>query len=243
MTDFGATFDAVARDYASYGAGPVGRRLLGAVVRRIVEARPASILDVGCGNGDYALALASAGIDVTALDVAPAMLEETRRRASAAGLAVNTVEHDIGAGAPSGTFDAALSIAGPLNYAEDPVPMVENITKALRPGARVWFGLSRGAFFPYAARRPRRLVRPLLSRGGYRVGASVKGSSFDLYLWDPHVFARRIRRWVTIDRIEALVLSPWLPARVDDAAGRLPLLSRLGATSLLSGYVVSDAGG
>jgi len=44
--------------------------------------RPAgavALLDVGCGTGAHAIALAAAGCDVTGLDQSPAMLEEARR--------------------------------------------------------------------------------------------------------------------------------------------------------------------
>ena len=47
-----------------------------------------AVLDLGCGTGMLALAFARAGMAVTAMDPEPAMLDEARRRAQVAGLAV-----------------------------------------------------------------------------------------------------------------------------------------------------------
>lgn len=49
-------------------------------------------LDLGCGVGRNALALAALGFEVVALDLAPAGLAVTARRAEEAGLALRTVE-------------------------------------------------------------------------------------------------------------------------------------------------------
>jgi SAM-dependent methyltransferase len=52
------------------------------------------VLDVACGTGNVALPAAEARADVTALDIAPKLLEKGREKAEAAGLAVNWVEGD-----------------------------------------------------------------------------------------------------------------------------------------------------
>jgi ubiquinone/menaquinone biosynthesis C-methylase UbiE len=41
---------------------------------------PAKILDLACGTGNLSLLLSQAGYDVLGLDVAPAMLDEARRK-------------------------------------------------------------------------------------------------------------------------------------------------------------------
>jgi ubiquinone/menaquinone biosynthesis C-methylase UbiE len=47
-----------------------------------------AVLDLGCGTGMLAMAFARQGMTVTAMDPEPAMLEEARHRAQAAGLEV-----------------------------------------------------------------------------------------------------------------------------------------------------------
>jgi SAM-dependent methyltransferase len=52
------------------------------------------VLELGCGTGRVALQLARQGVDVVALDRAPDLLAELRRRAASAGVAIETVEAD-----------------------------------------------------------------------------------------------------------------------------------------------------
>lgn len=51
------------------------------MLRAYVEPEPGMIvLDVGCGQGDYAAFLARSGLDVDAVDFSPVVLEEARAR-------------------------------------------------------------------------------------------------------------------------------------------------------------------
>ena len=58
-------------------------------------ARDHAVLDLACGTGRITLPLARAGIDVTGLDNAPAMLDVARRKAAAEGLELTWVEADM----------------------------------------------------------------------------------------------------------------------------------------------------
>lgn len=49
---------------------------------------PGRAVDVGCGTGDNAIALAQRGFEVTALDIAERPLEQARAKAAAAGVSV-----------------------------------------------------------------------------------------------------------------------------------------------------------
>jgi 2-polyprenyl-3-methyl-5-hydroxy-6-metoxy-1,4-benzoquinol methylase len=78
---------------------PFSQRILDRLFRQVVVERfrlicnlaPGahgfSVLDVGCGSGRYAIALAAAGGRVTGVDVSPAMIELARHEASRAGCA------------------------------------------------------------------------------------------------------------------------------------------------------------
>ena len=55
-------------------------------------------LDLACGMGRNAIAMAAAGFDVDALDISPSALAKGRGRANELGLTVNWVEQDLDSG-------------------------------------------------------------------------------------------------------------------------------------------------
>lgn len=56
---------------------------------------PARALDLGCGTGVEAVALAERGWQVTAVDLVPRALDAARRRATAAGVAPRFLQADV----------------------------------------------------------------------------------------------------------------------------------------------------
>jgi SAM-dependent methyltransferase len=78
-----------------------------AMVERWVTAG-GRLLDIGCGAGREALAFAREGFRVTAIDVAPRMIEAARRNAAEAGLAISfRVQSVTELDDPPGSFDGA----------------------------------------------------------------------------------------------------------------------------------------
>jgi len=69
-----------------------------------------SVLDVGCGSGANAVALARLGFDVTAIDFSPTAIERARTRAELAGVNIRFVLEDAFEFARSSpeTFDFVL---------------------------------------------------------------------------------------------------------------------------------------
>ena len=76
----------------------------------------ARLLDIGCGTGYVAIELAKRGYDVTAIDIAPAMIEEARTRAKQAGVTVDWHVGDVSEKLPAGSFDLAYSAIDVMNY-------------------------------------------------------------------------------------------------------------------------------
>jgi SAM-dependent methyltransferase len=67
---------------------------------------PGRALDVGCGTGDNAIALARRGLSVTAIDVADRPLARAREKAATAGVAVDFRQVDVTSLGPElGPFD------------------------------------------------------------------------------------------------------------------------------------------
>jgi cyclopropane fatty-acyl-phospholipid synthase-like methyltransferase len=75
----------------------------------------ASVLDVPCGNGRHALALARLGMRVTGVDIATEWIVAARDAAERDGAAVTFVEGDMRA-IPAGRFDAAFCFGNSFGY-------------------------------------------------------------------------------------------------------------------------------
>jgi SAM-dependent methyltransferase len=86
---------------------PVERAAWLGALEQLLPRPPASVLDVGAGTGFLSLQAATLGHKVTAVDVAPAMLDRLRAKASDAGLSVDTRQGDAAA-PPDGPFDAVV---------------------------------------------------------------------------------------------------------------------------------------
>lgn len=136
-----SAFDGVAAGYHQSNAeNPILCHMRGRVMDAVAAHVPpgARVLDLGCGPGTDAEALARAGRIVTALDWSPAMADEARRRIGAAGLERSVDVHVLGIQElhllPPSTFDAAYSNFGPLNCVPSLSEAARLIADRLRPG-------------------------------------------------------------------------------------------------------------
>jgi ubiquinone/menaquinone biosynthesis C-methylase UbiE len=110
------------------------------------------MLDVGCGDGAYALAAAEAGARVAGVDASLTAVKAARRRVAAAGLGAAFL---VGAASrlpfPSGRFDVVLAVTV-LCFVPDPEEAVAEMARVLRPnGLLVLADLGRCS--PWAAWR------------------------------------------------------------------------------------------
>jgi 2-polyprenyl-6-hydroxyphenyl methylase/3-demethylubiquinone-9 3-methyltransferase len=101
--------------------------------------RDAAVLDVGCGGGLLAESLARAGAKVTAIDLAPAMIETARLHALDAGLSIDyRVESaERLAARESARFDV-LTCMEMLEHVPDPAATVKVFGTLVRPGGDVF---------------------------------------------------------------------------------------------------------
>lgn len=153
------------------GANRIGERVRRATLSLATDLfRPGDrILELGCGTGRDAVALAKRGIDVVATDVSPEMTNATRRRASRDGVEGRVTAMCLSAAdaaSMAGPFDGAYSNGAVLNLEPDLARVAEGLGRSVRPGgcavltAANRVSLFELLFYP-AVLRPRKAFRKL----------------------------------------------------------------------------------
>jgi 2-polyprenyl-3-methyl-5-hydroxy-6-metoxy-1,4-benzoquinol methylase len=218
---------------------PINQRAFGELTEEIASALPkeARLIEIGSGPGTLAIELAKRGVRVLAADVSEGMLEQTEESAARAGVDVPVQWIDATRDLSSlGTFDALLTVNGPLTFNRDGVSLVERFSKIVRPGGPMWLALPRAAALEQIRRRPLRALFPLLFPGrSFAMGLELEGRQTEIYLRDPVAFARAIRHCIDVRYVRASSVAFLLPDRIDRTLGSLPLLRRLGAFSIIHG--------
>ncbi|MBS0577667.1 MAG: bifunctional 2-polyprenyl-6-hydroxyphenol methylase/3-demethylubiquinol 3-O-methyltransferase UbiG [Proteobacteria bacterium] len=93
------------------------------------------VLDVGCGGGLLAEGLARAGARVTAVDLAPGMIEVARLHAAEAGLPIDyRVAPAEAVAAASPQAFAVVTCMEMLEHVPEPAAMLATLGRLLRPG-------------------------------------------------------------------------------------------------------------
>jgi cyclopropane fatty-acyl-phospholipid synthase-like methyltransferase len=122
------------------------------VVNALGLAPGCRVLDVGCGPGRHALALAARGIEVLGVDLSPDFVELATAAAAAEGVPAAFSMLDVRELAYAGEFDAAICLCQGgfgLLGGRDEVDVFGRIVRAVRPGG----GLAVSAFHaPFAIR-------------------------------------------------------------------------------------------
>jgi len=97
----------------------------------------ATVLDVAAGNGNFALAAARRGADVTASDLTPRMVELGRARSAAAGMRIEWTEADAERlPFPDAAFDVVASVFGAM-FAPRPHLVASELFRVVKPGSLV----------------------------------------------------------------------------------------------------------
>ena len=98
-----------------------------------------SVLDVGCGGGLLAEALAREGAEITAIDLAPGMIEVARLHAAESGLRIDyrvAAAEELERAMP-GRFDV-ITCMETLEHVPQPSAMIATLARLLRPGGAVF---------------------------------------------------------------------------------------------------------
>ncbi|KRD39290.1 3-demethylubiquinone-9 3-methyltransferase [Lysobacter sp. Root916] len=99
----------------------------------------ARVLDVGCGGGLLSEALAGAGADVVAIDLAPELLKVARLHKLETGVRVDYRQQSVEslAAEQPGSFDA-ITCMEMLEHVPDPSAIVRACASLLKPGGRLF---------------------------------------------------------------------------------------------------------
>jgi ubiquinone/menaquinone biosynthesis C-methylase UbiE len=135
VTDI-ARYDGIAEWYdAEFATSDLGGSAL-AIVLRLLGDGPGRLLDVGCGGGAHAVALAARGWSVTGVDVSAAQLELARARGA------DVVQADAEAlPFENASFDATVSMFTHTDV-DDFAAVLREVARVVRPsGAFVYLGV------------------------------------------------------------------------------------------------------
>jgi SAM-dependent methyltransferase len=217
-----------------------------------------ALLELGCGTGDDALALASRGYRIVATDVATAMVERARAKVTASGWGHAVQFRRVGAAELAGRWaalgqgvDGVYSNLAPLNCEPSLEPLRHLLEQALPPGGR-FVGVVLPRICPLeialflACGQPRTAVRRLAPAPQ----ADVDGRRFALRYWGAGDFDRALGPGFR--RVETRSLGLLLPplrfgrtfarvpgllealAAVEDRVSALPGLARMGDHVLMA---------
>lgn len=114
----------------------------------LLEPLPGRLLELACGNGNFARAAAARGVQVVATDGSSELLELARSRSPHAGIAwqrVDATDADQLASIPGGPFDAAVCNMALMDIAALD-PLFAALPQLLAPGAPFVFSVLHPAF-------------------------------------------------------------------------------------------------
>jgi SAM-dependent methyltransferase len=190
-------FDAAAGRYDRDAASnPMMRWLRSESLRHLaLRFKPGdTVLEVGCGTGDEALALARRGVNVVATDASEGMVIVVRAKIGRSRAPGRVTARVLPAGElqellseyGSGSFDGAYSSLGPLNCTPDLAPVARALGDLMRPGGSLVVSLlNRRCLWEtawyLAARQPRLAFRRWSGRA--RGTALPGGPTIEVYYW------------------------------------------------------------
>jgi SAM-dependent methyltransferase len=144
------------------------------LARQLPLPRFRRVLDLCCGYGRHALALADRGYHVTGLDRDEAAIAEAERRAQAVRRAVTYLVGDMrGVGELPGVFDGVINMWQSLSYFDEETntALLRQMCHKLRPGGRFIADLYNREYFErHQGRKRQEINGTIVESQGYMQG-------------------------------------------------------------------------
>ena len=99
--------------------------------------RGGTVLDVACGRGRHSILMASAGLDVHAVDRNPEAIAQLRQLADQLGLTISTQQVDLETSPPPDLGSQNYDVVLCFNYLHR--PLMPALREAVRPGGRIFY--------------------------------------------------------------------------------------------------------
>ena len=154
-----------------------------AYIQDALRGLPGNVLDVGCGGGILAEALARAGRQVTGIDLSTQAIDVARSHAQDAGLPIDyrVQSAEDAAAAEPGGYDGVTCMEM-LEHVPDPAGVVRACAAALRPGGRAVFSsVDRSPWAWLLVIFGGELVMRFLPRGSHQYQLLVKPAELRAY--------------------------------------------------------------
>lgn len=172
------------------------------IVRSLLPASTARILDVGCGAGVYSIALAESGYAVTGVDAAQGMLSRARMKVTPAlspRLHFGEENLDRHLTLPPETFDGAIAISV-LQAVQNPALAGREIFRVLKPG---------GVFVVLHFLRPAYYANSLWDQIQARIRILKRRTPWNMVLAAAKIMAERASSslYWSVDELHGLLIS------------------------------------
>lgn len=138
-------------DYVGAEGNAFHRILIAPATLRLLALRPdEEVLEIACGNGQFAREMARLGARVTAFDFAPTFIERARAHSAEANLSINyyvldATQAEALSGLGVGRFDAAVANMAFMDIIDLPAAL-RATTRLLKPGGRLVFSIMHPCF-------------------------------------------------------------------------------------------------
>ncbi len=139
-TELKEMYDDLAASYDRFYQSAAGQYFMGRKIATLLKLAPfahgSHLLEIGCANGIYSVALAQRGFQVTGLDLSPQCVSAATAKAKQANLPncrFITGDAEALSQVANNTFDGAFSFSA-LRYLARPDLAIREIYRVLRPG-------------------------------------------------------------------------------------------------------------